>query len=88
MNSLLNYRRDQGLTQAQLAEKLGISQGFLSQLENNARTPSLDLALRIENLLGYRPPWRMNPRFAHILEQIRPPQPRRRRFSLDVHPPT
>ena len=49
----IRERRDQrGWTQDALAEKAGISKGFLSDLENNKRNVSADYALRIANALG------------------------------------
>lgn len=41
-----------GLTQHELAEKAGISKGFLSDVENNNRNISSEYLLRIANALG------------------------------------
>lgn len=40
-------RRDVGLTQAQMAERLGISPSYLNLIENNQRSVTVDLLLRI-----------------------------------------
>ena len=40
------------LRQSQMAEKLGISQNYLSLLENNKAEPSLDLLKRISKVFG------------------------------------
>ena len=40
------YRKAQGLTQAQLAEMVGCSQAYLSEIENGA-TPGRDLIARL-----------------------------------------
>ena len=41
-----------GITQDELAEKAGISKGFLSDVENNNRNISSEYLLRIANALG------------------------------------
>lgn len=54
------WRRRAGLTQARLAEAVGISQAFLAQIENGARTGTVGqykklaaaLSVRIEDLLS------------------------------------
>ena len=40
-------RRDEGLTQARMAERLGISPSYLNLIENNQRSVTVDLLLRI-----------------------------------------
>jgi len=45
-------RDEQRMTQDQLAEKTGISKGFLSDVENSKRNVSSDYLLRIANALG------------------------------------
>jgi transcriptional regulator with XRE-family HTH domain len=45
-------REKRSLTQDQLAEKAGISKGFLSDVENNKRNISSQVLLRIANSLG------------------------------------
>ena len=62
--NLLTFLRETGTTQAEMAERLGLSQGQISKLVNGKIQPSLDLALRIaryarvpvESLV--RPAWR------------------------------
>lgn len=49
---IATYLERTGTTQSQLAERLGISQPFLSQIINGQRTPSLDLAALIEDKTG------------------------------------
>jgi predicted transcriptional regulator/transcriptional regulator with XRE-family HTH domain len=44
---LRRLRRDQGLTQAQLAERLGISNSYLNLIENNQRALTVDLLLKL-----------------------------------------
>ena len=45
-------RKKAGMTQAQLAEKLGISYVGVSQWENDLRNPKLDTLQRIASALG------------------------------------
>lgn len=47
-------RLDRGLHQAQVAELLGINQASLSNLETGVRTPSLELAAKIEREFGIK----------------------------------
>lgn len=50
--SLTEYIDAEGRTRHWLAEQLGISRGYLSQLESGARVPSRTLALLIERVTG------------------------------------
>jgi len=53
LGSLLRQRRkSQKLTLKALAEKAGVSEGFLSQVENNVKSPSLDTLMNISAALG------------------------------------
>src|SRR5215469_7497844 len=45
-------RDARGMTQDQLADKAGISKGFLSDVENNKRNISSENLLKIANVLG------------------------------------
>lgn len=45
-------RRQLGLSQIQLAHKLGVSQSYLSHLEKGKKTLQLGLVLRVLNELG------------------------------------
>ncbi|MFN8016948.1 MAG: helix-turn-helix transcriptional regulator [Acidimicrobiales bacterium] len=51
---LRHVRTSRGLSQAQLAEVVGISQPNLSAYENDRRTPTLDVANRILVACGYQ----------------------------------
>jgi transcriptional regulator with XRE-family HTH domain len=46
------YRKGQKLTLKTVAEKSGISEGFLSQVENNVNSPSVDTLIKICNAIG------------------------------------
>lgn len=43
-------RRTQGLNQSALAKQLGVSRSYISELESNNRTPSLDLLHRYSDV--------------------------------------
>ena len=45
-------REARTLTQDQLADRSGVSKGFLSDIENNKRNPSAEYVLKIANALG------------------------------------
>jgi len=47
MNKLKQFREEAGLTQKQIAEKLGVSESYYCQLENNKRRMPLQLALDV-----------------------------------------
>jgi DNA-binding XRE family transcriptional regulator len=55
MNKLKQFREEAGLTQKQIAEKLGVSESYYCQLENNKRRMSLQLALDIAAILKKTP---------------------------------
>jgi len=46
------YRKDKKLTMKVIAEKAGISEGFLSQIENNVNSPSVDTLMNICAAIG------------------------------------
>ena len=45
-------REEQGITQERLAERAGLSKGFLSDVENDKRNVSSENLLKIANVLG------------------------------------
>jgi len=53
LGEVIRRRREElGLTQAQLAERVGISRQYLVQLENGYRVPSHQVMLRLFSALG------------------------------------
>ena len=53
LGNLLRARRKQnGVTLKAVAEQAGVSEGFLSQVENNVKTPSLASLMNICSALG------------------------------------
>ena len=54
IQSLVDARKANGLTQKQLAEKTGITQSDISKLENGGANPSLRTLRRLAAALGMR----------------------------------
>ena len=46
------YRKEKKLTLRAVAEQAGISEGFMSQVENNVNSPSVDTLINICNAIG------------------------------------
>ena len=51
-NALKNIRKGKKLTQKELANRIGISNTYLSEIESNSRRPSLDVLKNISDALG------------------------------------
>lgn len=47
MNRIAELRKNQGMSQKELAQKLGIAQNTLSQYENELRSPSMSISARM-----------------------------------------
>lgn len=52
VSQIIKARDEQGITQAQLAERTGIRQSNISRLEGGNYNPSLDFLSRVANGLG------------------------------------
>ena len=52
---LRRFRHKAGLTQEQLAEKMGVSVGFLGMMEVGRRWPNIDMLFNIARALGVAP---------------------------------
>ena len=50
--TIADYLAETNTTQADLADKIGVSEGMLSLIIRGFRQPSLDVALRIEKETG------------------------------------
>jgi len=50
--TLKQAREEKGLSQAELADAVGLKQSTISQYENGSRKPSLVKAKRLSNILG------------------------------------
>jgi transcriptional regulator with XRE-family HTH domain len=51
------WRRDRGLTLAQVGERSGLNVGYLSQIENDKAVPSLEALAAIASALDVPPAW-------------------------------
>lgn len=49
---LVELRKDKELSQQMLADKAGIARNYLSEIETGIRTPSVDVAQRISEVLN------------------------------------
>jgi len=52
LNQITKLRKQKAITQEELAVKVGITRAYLSNLENGKHKPSLDVALKISEVLG------------------------------------
>jgi len=55
MFDLRNIRKQRGMTMKKLGELTGLSESYISLLENMERRPSVDAAKRIAEILEF--PW-------------------------------
>ena len=53
---LKELRTQAGLTQRELAQEVGVTSGFVAQIETGDRIPSLDVLLRLANALRLKRP--------------------------------
>ena len=49
------FRHKAGLTQEQMAERMGVSVGFYGMMEVGRRWPNIDMLFKIARALGVRP---------------------------------
>lgn len=49
MQTLVNFRNDQGLTKQAMADKLGFSLSFYEKIEQGIRNPSYNFLKRLKN---------------------------------------
>jgi transcriptional regulator with XRE-family HTH domain len=52
--AIKHYREQAGLTQAELADRVGVNRSYLSELESGAETEQLRRILRVLKQLGVR----------------------------------
>lgn len=50
--TIRNYRKNLNITQAELAEKLSVSQGLIAQFERGSKIPSMILGKELATALG------------------------------------
>lgn len=51
-NNLKRIRTQKGITQGDIAKSLGVSRGFVSNLENGKTNPTLATITRLANAIG------------------------------------
>ncbi len=71
-------RRELGLTQHSLAQKLGIRASHIALLENGRRRPSLGLIVRLTGVLGFDGRELLETAYPEIRTLLSPASPRRR----------
>ncbi|MBL4866378.1 MAG: helix-turn-helix domain-containing protein [Pseudomonadales bacterium] len=52
MNKIIKFRKENKLTQKELAKKLCVSQGLLAHVESGRRQLGFELALKLEEFSG------------------------------------
>lgn len=52
MMELREFRRKAKITQAKLAERSGVSQGYIAHIESGRRVPTVKTAKKIAGVLG------------------------------------
>lgn len=52
INNLRNCRKQQNMSQEELAEKAGLSKNYISELERHEKSPSLETFIKLANALG------------------------------------
>lgn len=52
INMVKEYRKERNITQEQLASLVGISRKYLSMIERNRTTPSIDVVVRLSEELS------------------------------------
>jgi putative transcriptional regulator len=50
---LVDYRKESGMSQQELADIVGISRNYISEIENGVKRPSGPVALRLAETLGF-----------------------------------
>ena len=92
-NRIRELRKRAGLTQIELAERIGLSQGQLSNLENGDRSLSLEWLRRIARALNCAVadllddkdnPDRLAGQERDLIEQLRDADPELRTFAADT----
>ena len=52
---LYEIRRQRGMSQMELAEMSNVSHGYISELENNLKMPTIDIICKLAKALKCRP---------------------------------
>ncbi len=54
IRTMVEARKEKGITQKELAERTGITQADISRIENGTRNPSLNMIKRLAKGMGMR----------------------------------
>lgn len=65
-NNILKARKDKGLSQADLAKRIGVTRQSISLYENNSREPKIDTWQKLSNVLGVSMPYLMGEKTAEF----------------------
>ncbi|PEQ96487.1 transcriptional regulator [Bacillus cereus] len=52
MNKIAELRKEKLISQEKLAEQVGLSRTYISEIENNKKQPNVKLAIKIAKALG------------------------------------
>ncbi|PFN92089.1 transcriptional regulator [Bacillus thuringiensis] len=52
MNRIAELRKEKLISQEKLAEQVGLSRTYISEIENNKKQPNVKLAIKIAKVLG------------------------------------
>ncbi|PHC05688.1 transcriptional regulator [Bacillus toyonensis] len=52
MNRIAELRKEKLISQEKLAEQVGLSRTYISEIENNKKQPNVKLAIKIVKVLG------------------------------------
>ncbi|CUB13996.1 DNA-binding transcriptional repressor PuuR [Bacillus cereus] len=57
MNKIAELRKEKLISQEKLAEQVGLSRTYISQIENNKKQPNVKLAIKIAKVLRIQLPY-------------------------------
>ncbi len=52
VNKIAELRKEKLISQEKLAEQVGLSRTYISEIENNKKQPNVKLAIKIAKILG------------------------------------
>src|SRR5947209_1263976 len=68
---LERIRTDAGLSQTALAERVGVSQSAISQMESGERRPSFDMVRELAKALGVKPSYLLGEEIENLSKEER-----------------